>query len=107
MYFCEGQHLYHHGLLRVIRHFSRTYHLCHHCRKVSTPWCILRDAPLLGVLSNPEDGGDMLLQNVGWLYSHYIPDDKTLQAQLYKYHYYCLNYMGLVIEIPVDRYLVL
>jgi hypothetical protein len=48
----------------------------------TTDYTIVKTGFLLSLFFNPEDGGDMLLRNVGWQRTtrRYIPEDSTLQC---------------------------
>jgi hypothetical protein len=49
---------------------------------------------LLSLFFDPEDGGNMILQNVGWLAGrHYIPEDRTLYK--YRFQAYLNKYFSL------------
>jgi hypothetical protein len=55
---------------------------------------------LLGLFVVPENGGDMFLQNIGWLSTDYIPEDRIFQ------HCYSLSVKYLInkyAELIMDR----
>jgi hypothetical protein len=60
------------SLLTVNQRFGRTSHLHFQGWRAWTAYCLLHASFLLGILFNPEDGGDMFLRNVGWFSTDYI-----------------------------------
>jgi hypothetical protein len=60
-----------HSPLKVSRHFGGICYLHLQGWRVSKAWCLLHADFLLGSLFNPENGGNVFLQNVSWLSRDY------------------------------------